>query len=123
MYMEDIYEIYNTIREPLILWTYQCWRDIWNITYHVLRIIILGPTLFQLAWPASARSVARQCTQRGPSVHAAILDTNTKQSDVFILRLFRLMYMVESEDIHFLNLNSHLITYDDINSQVAIHFK
>ena len=46
---------------------------------------------------------------RGPSVHAAILDTNTKHSDLFIRSLIRFMYMVESEDIDILNLNSLLI--------------
>ena len=50
-------------------------------------------------------------------MHAAILDTNAKQSDLFTRRLIRLMYMVESEDIDFPNLNSHLMTYDDINRQ------
>ena len=45
---------------------------------------------------------------RGSLVHAAILDTNTKQSDLFIQIFSCLMYMVESEDIDY--LNSHLMT-------------
>ena len=47
---------------------------------------------------------------RGPSVHAAILDANTKHSDVVMRRLIRLMFMVESDDIDIPNKNSHLIT-------------